>query len=114
MEHKMQLYETPFNSMKSGRKKVEVRLNDEKRRKLSIGDTVMFTKAPENEETLTVEVTGLRLYKTFKEMYEDIPASDFDAIGDSVEKMAEQTYNIYTPQQERKWGTLAITIALLD
>jgi ASC-1-like (ASCH) protein len=78
MKHKMGLFERPFNSIKSGRK--------------------------------TVEVVGLRKYATFKEMYEDIPYKDFDAAGKSIEEMVERTYKIYSPEQEKEWGTLAITI----
>ncbi|GAA0497719.1 ASCH domain-containing protein [Salinibacillus aidingensis] len=114
MEHNMGLYETPFDSIKSGKKKVEVRLNDEKRRKISVGDTINFTKIPYRNETLTVEVIELREFSTFKEMYESIPASDFDAVGRSIEDMVERTYRIYTPEKEKEWGTLAITIQLLD
>ena len=114
MEHHMGLYETPFHSMKSGKKKVEVRLNDEKRRKVNVGDTIRFTKIPDRNETLTVEVIELREFPTFKEMYESIPADDFDAVGHSIEEMVERTYRIYTPEQEKEWGTLAITIELMD
>ncbi|WP_408640727.1 hypothetical protein [Salipaludibacillus keqinensis] len=46
-------------------------------------------------------------------MYESIPASDFDAVGGSIEEMVERTYRIYTPEKEKEWGTLAITIQLL-
>ncbi|MDY0407970.1 DUF3850 domain-containing protein [Paracerasibacillus soli] len=49
MLHKMSLYIAPFQSIKSGRKTVEVRLNDEKRRKVNIGDTIEFTKIPEGK-----------------------------------------------------------------
>ncbi|RPF50386.1 ASCH domain-containing protein [Aquisalibacillus elongatus] len=114
MNHEMGLYDTPFNSIKSCRKTVEVRLNDEKRRKLSVGDTITFTRVPEYDETLSVEVVALREYPTFKEMYESIPASDFDTVGESIDVMVEQTYQIYSPDQERQWGTLAITVQLID
>ena len=113
MEHSMGLYETPFNSMKAGRKTVEVRLNDPKRRKIDIKDTIRFTKLPEDGETLTVEVTALRTYPTFKDMYRDIPAKDMDADNRTIEEMVESTYEIYTRQQETEWGTLAIEIRLL-
>lgn len=114
MEHNMGLYETPFNSMKLGRKKVEVRLNDKKRRRIRVGDTIKFTKVPDNNETLTVEVMELREFLTFEEMYESIPKSDFDAVGGSIDEMVERTYRIYTPEKEKEWGTVAIKIKLLD
>jgi ASC-1-like (ASCH) protein len=53
-------------------------LNDDKRRKIKVGDTIEFIKAPENNETLRVQVAELRKYDTFKEMFEDIPFKDFD------------------------------------
>ena len=114
MHHTMGLYESPFHSIKSGKKTVEVRLNDEKRRKISIGDSIKFTKVPESNETLTVEVLDLSEFPTFKEMYETIPASDFDTVGDPIDLMVQQTYEIYSPEQEKEWGTLAITIKLLE
>lgn len=114
MQHTMGLYESPFNSIKSGKKTVEVRLNDEKRRKISIGDSIKFTKVPENNESLTVEVLELRAFPTFKEMYETIPASEFDTVGDPIDLMVQQTYEIYSPEQEKEQSTLAITIKLLE
>lgn len=114
MQHDMGLYESPFRSIKSGKKIVEVRLNDKKRRKISIGDSIKFTKVPENNETLTVEVVELIEFPTFKEMYESIPASDFDTVGDPIDLMVQQTYEIYSPEQEKEWGTLAIKIKLLE
>lgn len=110
MEHNMGLYNKPFHSMKLGRKTVEVRLNDEKRKKLKIGDTIVFTKLPDSNETLTAEILELRHYRTFREMYESIPAKEFDTEGDSINEMVEQTYEIYSFEQEQKCGTLAITV----
>ena len=114
MQHNMGLYDSPFNSIKSGKKTVEVRLNDEKRRKISIGDSIKFTKIPESNETMTVEVLELREFPTFKEMYETIPASDFDTVGDPIDLMVQETYEVYSPEQEKEWGTLAIIIKLLE
>lgn len=113
MEHHMGLYDKPFHSMKSGRKTVEVRLNDEKRRKLKIGDTIVFTKVPDSNEILTAEIIELRHYRTFREMYESIPAKEFDTVGDPIDEMVEQTYEVYSLEQEQKWGTLAITVRII-
>ncbi|MBY8908653.1 ASCH domain-containing protein [Salinicoccus roseus] len=113
MEHSMGLYEAPFNSMQAGHKTVEVRLNDPKRRKIDIGDTIRFTKLPEDGENLTVEVTALHTYPTFKDMYRDVPAKYMDADDRTIEEMVESTYEIYSQQQEMEWGTLAIGIRLL-
>lgn len=110
MVHQMGLYEEYFSAIKEGKKIVEVRLNDEKRRKIKVGDTIEFIKVPNREETISVRVIGLRTYQTFKEMYEDIPFKDFDCDGWTLEEMVDGTYETYTREQERQWGTLAISI----
>ncbi|MEW9503157.1 ASCH domain-containing protein [Jeotgalibacillus marinus] len=110
MVHQMGLYSEYFNAVKKGKKKVEVRLNDEKRRKIKVGDTIEFIKVHEQDDTLQVQVTQLRSYDTFQAMYEDIPFKDFDCEGWTMKEMIDGTYEIYTPEQEKEWGTLAITI----
>lgn len=110
MIHHMGLYGEYFEPIKEGKKKIEVRLNDEKRRSIKVGDTIVFTKVPEQDETLEVEVAGLKTYPTFQEMYENIPLEDFDCAGWTISEMVNGTYEIYTPEQEKAWGTLAITM----
>ena len=46
MEHTMKLFESDFDNLKSGRKKREYRLNDDKRKSVRIGDTIRFLKLP--------------------------------------------------------------------
>lgn len=108
--HQMGLYGEYFTSIKAGKKTVEVRLNDEKRRGIKVGDTIEFIKIPERNETLNVQVTSLRSYVTFEAMYKEIPFKEFDCEGWTIEEMIDGTYEIYSPEQEKKLGTLAITI----
>ena len=108
--HQMGLYEEYFAAIKTGRKKMEVRLNDEKRRRIKIGDSIKFIKVPEQDESLQVQVMDLTTYETFQAMYEDIPFEAFDCAGWMMKEMLEGTYDIYTPEQEEEWGVLAITI----
>ncbi|GGE71113.1 ASC-1-like (ASCH) protein [Priestia taiwanensis] len=110
MKHAMGLYEEPFESIKTGKKVYEVRLYDEKRRKINVGDVIEFTRIPENGETLEVEVLELCQYNTFREMYEAIPFSLFDCEGWMMEEMLDGTYEVYTKEQEKQWGTLAIKV----
>lgn len=106
----MGLYGEYFDSIRKGKKKVEVRLNDEKRRKIKVGDFIEFIKIPEQDETIIIKVTDLKIYDTFQAMYEDIPFQDIDCEGWTMQEMIDGTYEIYTPEQEKEWGTLAITI----
>lgn len=113
MEFKMGLYEGPFNSIKSGKKTVEVRLNDQKRRELRKGDTIEFTKLPEEKEKIRIEIQALKRYSSLREMYEDIPAEQFDAVGRNIEERVETIHKIYSSNSEKEWGTLAIVMRLV-
>ena len=112
MKHQMGLYGEYFQSIKEGRKKVEVRLYDEKRREIQVGDIIEFVKVPEQDDNLRVEVTGLHPYETFEAMYNDIPFEEFDCGGWTMEEMLDGPYSIYTKEQEKEWGVLAIRIKM--
>ena len=113
MKHRMGLYDIPFRSIEKGTKVFEVRLNDEKRRAIKVGDRIEFVMVPTKEEYLEVEVLELHEYKTFEEMYQDIPYRLFDCEGWTLDELVEATYKIYTKDQEKQWGALAIKIKLL-
>jgi ASC-1-like (ASCH) protein len=112
MEHKMRLLPEPFEEMRSGRKVIEIRLNDEKRQKVKVGDTIVFHKLPEGREKLSVRVIELLPYKDFQSLYQDIPFCQFGCSGKTMEWMLENTYKIYTREQEEKYGALGIRIEL--
>ena len=69
MLHKMKLKESPFERMKNGTKTIEFRLYDEKRREIKIGDKIEFSKLPDLEEKLTVEVLDLYKEDTFEDLF---------------------------------------------
>ena len=47
LNHLMMLYEDAFEKMKRGTKTIEIRLSDEKRRKVAVGDLITFRKSDE-------------------------------------------------------------------
>lgn len=47
MEHILRLDKNPFLKISSGSKTIEIRLFDEKRRQIRLGDTIIFQKRPE-------------------------------------------------------------------
>ena len=57
-----------------------------------------------------VRVGDLQVYETFEKMYEEIPFKAFDCEGWTMKEMIEGTYEIFTKEQEKEWGALAITI----
>lgn len=69
MEHTMKLFEKEFENLKSGRKNREYRLNDEKRKKIKVGDTIKFLKLPELNEEISVDVEKVETFTNWYDCY---------------------------------------------
>lgn len=95
----MRLHPEPFKRVLSGEKKIECRLNDEKRRELVAGDVILFTNR-ETGETVEKEVTALYVFPTFAAMFEQFPEERGDG----------NMYQYYSPEDEETFGTLAIEL----
>ena len=59
MEHKIKLQPQYYNYILYGTKRIEIRLYDEKRQQIKIGDTIIFLKEPDLNESFKAKVTGL-------------------------------------------------------
>lgn len=107
MVHKMKLQESPFERIKNGSKTVEFRLYDEKRKQIKIGDKIEFSKLPDLEEKLVVEVLDLYHEKRFIDIFEKL-FTDKDEINRKVQSM----YTIYSSEKEEEYGVLGIKIKI--
>jgi ASC-1-like (ASCH) protein len=112
--HTMKLHPAPFAMIASGRKTVELRLNDEKRRCISVGDVIEFTRT-DREEKLSCRVVGLHPFPTFGELYSHFPLT---AIGYAEEDVAHASPSdmdaYYTKEQQEKYGVLGIELEVLS
>ena len=111
MNHNMKLKPSPFEKIKSGKKTMELRLYDEKRQLLNIGDTITFTNM-ENSEELTVKVIGLHRFDSFKDLYNNI---DKKLIGYDENEVVDPNHmnEYYSIEEQEKYGVLAIEIKLI-
>jgi ASC-1-like (ASCH) protein len=115
MHHEMSLYEIPFERIKKGKKDIEVRLYDEKRKKVQLGDTITFAKLPERQEEVTVEVIGLFRFKSFRDLFKTFDKSRFGHPTDyTIENQVNGMRDAYSEEEEKKYGVLGIYIKLLD
>lgn len=112
--HEMRLADKPFDMMVSGKKAVEVRLNDEKRRKISVGDIIIFYRKSCLADMCAVTVVGLRDYKNFSELFSTERLADTGCIEMTAEQAAQSMYKYYSPEQEERDGILAIEIRLIE
>lgn len=74
--HHMRLHPEPFRLIESGEKRVECRVNDEKRQQLQVGDTLVLTlreSDPSETLTLTRIIIGLHPFPSFEAMFERFP-----------------------------------------
>ena len=73
MLHHMKLQSEPFHKIKNGRKTIELRLNDEKRQQVRVGDFIEFSQMDAPLQKLTVRVIALHHFNSFAELYAALP-----------------------------------------
>ena len=109
MLHQMKLNDDPFERIKNGTKTIEFRLYDEKRRKVKIGDKIEFSKLPDLQEKILVDVLDLYTEPSFEELFEKLYEDK-----ERAKQKANDMYEIYSPENEKKYGVVGIKIKLVD
>ena len=108
----MRLAPIPYEKIKSGRKTVELRLNDEKRKLIAVGDEITFENT-ESGELLAVRVVALHAFESFEKLYQTL---SLNKCGYAEEELAyadpADMRIYYSEAEEKKWGVLGIEIAL--
>ncbi len=107
MQHEMKLNPRPFSLIKEGRKRVELRLFDEKRRLLQVGDELLFT-SPSGERLLT-KIIALQRFADFFALYRHFDKISIGYIEDE-EARPEDMYEYYSKEDIEKYGVLAVCI----
>ncbi|KEI89335.1 hypothetical protein N493_07460 [Clostridium botulinum B2 433] len=114
MIHKMKLLEKEFNNIKYNNKIIEVRLNDKKRRKINIGDKILFYKLPKLKESILVDIKDIYKFSTFKEVYDKFPQRYFGYKNLTKEQILNNIYSIYSIKEEMENGVVAIKFKLYN
>ena len=107
MLHKMKLNESPFERIKNGTKTIEFRLYDEKRQQIKIGDKIEFTKLPDYNEKLLVDVIDLYRENTFEELFRKLYSNE-----EEIVQKTKSMHKIYSPEKEQQYGILGIKIKI--
>ena len=109
MIHIMKLNEGPFERIKNEIKTIEFRLYDEKRRKVKIGDKIEFSKLPDLQEKLLVQVLDIYRDETLENIFKKIYSDK-----EEIERKTKSMYQYYSKEQEREYGVVGIKIVLLE
>lgn len=115
MNRIMKLNPKAFESVKDGSKIFEIRLNDEKRKLIEVGDHITFQKLPSLEEDLLVVVKDILKEKTFEKLFSLFPPSLAGwEENSSPKKCATDMRKYYSKEEERRNGVVAIKIELVN
>lgn len=108
MIHHLNLCHLPFLAIKENRKSVEMRLYDEKRQNIKIGDILEFIDL-ETKEILNVEAIDIKLYPSFKELYQD---NDKVSLGYKIDEEANylDMLTYYPKERQDRYQAMAIYI----
>ena len=107
MLHKMKLNESPFKRIKYGTKTIEFRLYDEKRQQIKVGDQIEFSKLPDLQEKLLVDVVDLYKADTFENLFRKLYTDE-----EQITRKTKAMYEIYSQEKEQQYGILGIKIKI--
>ena len=111
--HNMKLMSKYFECIKNGTKKIELRLNDEKRKGIKIGDEIIFKELTDNPRYQKVKVINLYYDVNFSNL---IDRFDIKMLSDNTttkEELLTILNQIYSKEEQDKYGTVAIEIELI-
>jgi len=114
MLHKMKLNPAPFNAIMNQTKTIELRLYDDKRARLSIGDTIIFSRIDDSDRQLAVRIKGLYRSENYVSLFEDLSLKNCGFDTDDCEEAVKRMEKIYAPERINKYGVLGISIELIS
>ncbi len=114
MNYSMKLFRDAFGKIADGSKTIELRLNDEKRQKIAVGDTIVFT-CVDNRDIVTARVKALHKFMDFKSLYAHLPLVN---CGYAIEQLNTASYTdmyeYYTEEQIQNYGVLGIELCNVE
>ena len=111
MTHEMKLHPSPFARIKSGEKTIELRLFDEKRQKIKVGDVILFSNTATGE-TLCKTVLRLHRFDSFEELYQTLPLLQCGYTAEDVDTAhPSDMAQYYSAEEQKRYGVVGIELA---
>ena len=98
----MNLQDAPFNLIKSGLKKIELRLYDDKRKLISVGDEIEFSNANDVTQKILCEVIAIHKFSSFEELYKTLSLLSCDYTVENIEKTPRKNIKVYNKGKDRE------------
>ncbi|MBR3969777.1 MAG: DUF1810 family protein [Ruminococcus sp.] len=111
MIHQMKLQYNPFMLIKNGSKTIELRLNDEKRQLVQVGDFIEFSRFDNPNEKIQTRVTALHRFDSFQELFAALPK---EKLGFSPDEILVPNYMdaFYSRKKQQQYGVLGIELRM--
>lgn len=113
MLHKMKLQPALYYAMLNGTKRIEIRLNDEKRKQIKISDIIEFLKEPDLKESFQTKVIGLLHYNSFADMFQDFDICLLAGETMTKEELMSALEQFYSKEKQAQYGVLGIRVELI-
>ncbi len=111
MIHKMKLANKPFEMIKSGEKTIELRLYDEKRQQLKIGDEIEFVNLATLEK-MVCGISNIYVFRSFDELYKSLPLLKCGYTKDDIQNADPKDMDAYYSEEEQKlYGAVGIELS---
>lgn len=115
MVHEMLLAPKPFEMMKSGQKTIELRLYDEKRKHIQIGDRIHFYCTENQAKVLKTEVLDIHIFDNFTQLYRELDLLSCGYTKSNVgEAKPEDMEVYYSREQLEQYGAVGIELRVID
>lgn len=114
MIYNMKLNSEPFNMIKSGKKTIELRLNDKKRKNIRIGDIIEFTDFRCLDKKILTKVVNIHVFKNFNELYKSLPLDKCGYLKEDINTASPLDMDkYYSVEEQSKYGVLGIEVKVL-
>ncbi len=114
MIHYMNLHPGPFSMIAEGKKTIELRLLDEKRKMISIGDTLVFANSRDHSSTIQCRVVKLHIFDSFADLYRILPLDKCGYLPHELETASPKDMEAYySPEKQRQYGVVGIELEII-
>lgn len=113
MLHQMRLKREPFEQIKNGSKTIELRLNDEKRQKVQVGDFIAFTCLDDATQKIQTRVTALHRFDSFAALYAALPKEKLGYFSSETPEPSQMD-EYYPREKQEQYGALGIELYCTD
>lgn len=110
--HMMYLKPSPFKMIREGTKTIELRLYDEKRKMISVGDVITFINTENPDDAISVSVVNLFVFDSFDELYKNLPLVECGYTKEDIGKASPRDMEkYYSKEMQQQYGVVGIKIS---